>query len=142
LLGLGFVFACDNGSATMGVIMFEQHTKPQPNPLPTHQPPTIQYLRVGRQCPNPQLRTSFFARVAVAFLLGLGFVFACDNGSANIGVIMFVKTSELNIWVGDAHHLPDANKLLLTLAENIDIERPRIFPIFSANKNTLKFFIY
>jgi hypothetical protein len=32
------------------------------------------------------------------------------------------KTSELNIWVGDAHHLPDANKLLLTLAENIDIE--------------------
>jgi hypothetical protein len=21
------------------------------------------------------------------------------------------KTSELNIWVGDAHHLPDANKL-------------------------------
>jgi RHS repeat-associated protein len=33
------------------------------------------------------------------------------------------KTSELNIWVGDAHHLPDAHKLLLTLAENIDIER-------------------
>ncbi|CAC9533662.1 Putative insecticidal toxin complex [uncultured Gammaproteobacteria bacterium] len=33
------------------------------------------------------------------------------------------KTSELNIWVGDAHHLPDANKLLLTLAENIDLER-------------------
>jgi hypothetical protein len=27
------------------------------NPLPTHQPPTIQYLGVGRQCPNPQLRT-------------------------------------------------------------------------------------
>jgi hypothetical protein len=65
----------------------------------------------------------------------LGFVFARDNGSATIGVIMFVtnplkytdptghgintisndeffkrmnkdKTSELNIWVGDAHHLP------------------------------------
>jgi hypothetical protein len=31
------------------------------------------------------------------------------------------KTSELNIWVGDAHHFPDANKLLLTLAANLDI---------------------
>jgi hypothetical protein len=32
------------------------------------------------------------------FLLGLGFVFACDNGSATIGVIMFV-TEGLGIVV-------------------------------------------
>jgi hypothetical protein len=30
---------------------------------------------------------SFFARVAVAFLLNLGFVFASDNGSATIRII-------------------------------------------------------
>jgi hypothetical protein len=31
-----------------------------------------------------------FVRVAVAFLLHLGFVFTCDNGSAAIGVVVFV----------------------------------------------------
>ncbi|WP_257607844.1 hypothetical protein [bacterium endosymbiont of Bathymodiolus sp. 5 South] len=31
------------------------YRKQHPNPLPTHQPPTIQHLRVGQQSPNPQL---------------------------------------------------------------------------------------
>jgi hypothetical protein len=30
------------------------------------------------------------------------------------------KTSELNIWIGDAHNLPDGIKLLVTLARSID----------------------
>ncbi|VVH66147.1 hypothetical protein BSPLISOX_1203, partial [uncultured Gammaproteobacteria bacterium] len=30
------------------------------------------------------------------------------------------KTSELNIWIGDAHGLPDGKKLLATLAKSID----------------------
>jgi hypothetical protein len=29
-------------------------------------------------------------------------------------------TSELNIWIGDAHNLPDGIKLLATLAKSID----------------------
>ena len=31
------------------------------------------------------------------------------------------KTSELNIWIGDAHNLPDGIKLLVTLAKSIDL---------------------
>jgi hypothetical protein len=32
----------------------------------------------------------FFACVTVAFLLYLGLIFTCDDGSATIGVVMFV----------------------------------------------------
>jgi energy-coupling factor transporter transmembrane protein EcfT len=40
---------------------------------------------------NPAIHVvSFFACVAVAFLLGLGFVFAGDDGSATIGVVVFI----------------------------------------------------
>jgi hypothetical protein len=68
---------------------------------------------------------SFFACMAVAFLLHLSFVFASDEGSTTplkyidptghgINTILFDnfldrinrdKTSELNIWIGDAHVL-------------------------------------
>jgi hypothetical protein len=43
---------------------------------------------------KPTAVVSFFARVAVAFLLGLGFVFACDNGSA-----MITKAIESAVWL-------------------------------------------
>jgi hypothetical protein len=36
---------------------------------------------------------SFFSRVAIAFLLHLGFVFASDNGSAAIGIVVLVTES-------------------------------------------------
>jgi prepilin signal peptidase PulO-like enzyme (type II secretory pathway) len=65
-------------------------------PSCANQTPTQVYHHPSRtglyrcKCCQTQFSIPFFACVAVAFLLYLGFVFASDEGGAPIGVVVFV----------------------------------------------------
>jgi hypothetical protein len=76
-----------------------------------------QHPRAGRQSPNPVAGTvvgqttaivSFFACVAVALLLHLhlGFVFTGDEGSATIGVVVFITEESNNQVQSQRDYLP------------------------------------
>jgi hypothetical protein len=128
LLHLGFVFASDNGSAAIGVVVraadgLNLYVYVGNNPLkyrdPTGHFPLVSWdsfvnsvnaykasqreldIWVGENHYTPQgnylaiklndkIKFQNFIKEAIVFLLHLGFVFASDNGSAAIGVVVHV----------------------------------------------------
>jgi flavin-dependent dehydrogenase len=93
---LGFVFTRNDGSATIGVVMFVTQAQSQRNYLPLLDISTNETkqqsntLHIGTHILSKSSKDNTQNPIAIAFLLHLGFVFTRNDGSATIGVVMFV----------------------------------------------------